>query len=70
VLVVVTPASNVLELRPAVVRRPDQDPLVVGSMLPNFAVTTMELPLAGASVVLSVVITPGDALVHVNGTHL
>jgi hypothetical protein len=70
VLVVVTPALNVLPLAPAVVSRPDQDPLDVGSVPPNLVVTTMELPLAGTSLALSVVITPGVADVHVNGTHL
>jgi hypothetical protein len=52
VLVVLTPALKVLVLSPAVVRMPDQEPDVVGSVPPNLAVTTMELPLAGASVVV------------------
>jgi hypothetical protein len=70
VLVVVTPALNVLVLAPAVVRTPDHEPDDVGNVPPNFAVTTIELPLAGTSLALSVVITPGVAAVQVNGTHL
>lgn len=66
--VVLTPAVNESVAPLAEVRMPAHEPPVNGNVPPNLVVTTNDVPLVRA--LAGLVSTPGEALEHVNGSHL